>query len=62
MNRQEADQEVNYRLLKIIISNMVSENLLEEAEADKIRQSAIIALTPIIGCLEVDNGANPENK
>lgn len=61
MNRQEANQEVNYRLLKIILSNMVRENLLEEAEADKIRQSAIIALTPIIGCLEVDNDANPEN-
>ena len=59
MNRQEAEQEVNYRLLKIILSNMVSKGLLEEAEADKIRQSAIIALNPIIGCLEVDKDVNP---
>ncbi len=54
MTQHEAENEVIYRLIKEILSNMVIDGSLGTPAADRIKRAVIDKLNPIIGCLEVD--------
>ncbi len=52
MNKQQAENEMKYRVIKILLKTMVSENLIDDAECEIIRKKLIDKLHPLIGQLD----------
>lgn len=52
MNTKQAENEMNYRIIKIVLSTMFAERLISKAEFERTRKKLVGKLKPLIGSLE----------
>mgnify|MGYP001011975580 CR=1 FL=1 len=52
MEKQQANNEISYRVIKIVLSTLLSEGLLNDYEFEDARRELIVKLKPPIGSLE----------
>ena len=52
MDKKQAQNEVSYRVLKIVLLTLLSEGLITESEFDDARKQLVNKLKPIVGGLE----------
>jgi hypothetical protein len=52
MNIKQAENEMNYRIIKIVLSTMLTEGLISKAEFERARKKLVNKLKPLIGSLE----------
>ena len=52
MNTKQAKNEMNYRIIKIILSTMLAEGLISKTEFDRTRKKLVRKLKPLNGSLE----------
>lgn len=52
MNQKQAEAEIKYRLIKMILETMKFEGLLAQEDIEAIRKKAVRKLKPLIGSLE----------
>ena len=49
---KQSEDELAYRLIKIMLASMVSEGLITKSESESVRKKAVLHLEPLIGSLE----------
>ena len=49
---RKSEDELAYRLIKIMLGSMVSEGLITKSESESVRKKAVLHLEPLIGSLE----------
>ena len=52
MNQKQAEAEIRYWLIKMILSTMAHEGALNKDDVEAIRKKAVRKLKPMIGALE----------
>lgn len=52
MDKKNADNEISYQVIKIVLTSLLSEELITEAEFEEAKKALIKKLNPIIGGLE----------
>jgi len=52
MDKQQANNEISYRVIKIVFSTLLSEGLINDNEFEDARRKLIDKLKPLIGSLE----------
>lgn len=54
MNKKQAENEITYRILKILLNTMEADGLICSAESETIRKKLIEKVRPLIGQLDKD--------
>lgn len=52
MDKQQANNEISYRVIKIVLTKLLSESLIDDNEFEATRRKLIDKLKPLIGSLE----------
>lgn len=52
MDKADADKEIDYQLIKLLLLNLHEAGLITEDEADAARRKAQSQIKPIIGSLD----------
>ena len=52
MNQKQAETELKYRLIKMILVTMEHEGILDKDEVEAVRKKAVRKLKPLVGSLE----------
>ena len=52
MNQKQSEAEIRYWLIKMILSVMVQEGVLNKDDVEKVRKKAVRKLKPMVGSLE----------
>ncbi|GAB6174524.1 hypothetical protein JCM15765_40020 [Paradesulfitobacterium aromaticivorans] len=52
MDQKNAENEMRYRLVKIVLTVMLEEGIISESEFEAIRKKLIKKLKPLIGSLD----------
>lgn len=52
MNTKQAENEMNYRIIKILLSTILAEGLISKAEFERTRKKLVRKMKPLIGSLE----------
>lgn len=52
MDKKQAQNEISYRVLKIVLLTLLSEGLITESEFDDARKVLVNKLKPLVGGLE----------
>jgi uncharacterized membrane protein YebE (DUF533 family) len=52
MNKKQAKSEMKYRLIKIILTAMLNDGIINETEFQSIRKKLVKKLNPLIGGLD----------
>lgn len=51
MNKKQAENEMNLRIVKTVLSTMLTEGLISKAEFECVRKKLVRKLSPLIGSL-----------
>ena len=52
MNQKQAEAEIRYWLIKMILSTIAHESVLSKDDVEAVRKKAVRKLKPMIGSLE----------